>query len=322
MLRVMTVMIGLLTALPCVAALEAMSLAPGIDLIPGEFTPGAQPDGNTVVIRGSDGLLVFDTGRHRKHTQAIIDFARREDVPVKVIINSHWHLDHVGGNPWLRSEYPGARVYASGAIDAALHGFLADYKAVLQKQLGETMGDAAKQAGLRDELAIIASGAQLAPDERITATRERYFVGRKMTVGLVRNAATAGDVYLFDPASGVLASGDLVTLPVPFLDTACPQGWRRALDTLHAIHFVLLVPGHGAPMRREQFEAYRRAYRNLLDCAGTAQNKTQCTEAWLHDVGSLVQPSEQKFARVLMDYYIDRSLRADAAHTAAMCAAA
>src|SRR6185437_1420506 len=125
----------------------------------------------------------------------------------------------------------------------------------LRKQLDEAKGDAVKQAGLRDELAIIDAGAQLAPDERVTATRERYLVGRKMTVGLVRNAATPGDVYLLDPASGVLASGDLVTLPVPFLDTACPQGWRRALDTLHTVQFELIVPGHGAPMRREEFEA-------------------------------------------------------------------
>ena len=322
MLRALTVAIGLSTALPCTAAPEPMSLAPGIDLIPGDFTPGTQPDGNTVVIRGSEGLLVFDTGRHRNHTQAIIEFARRQGVPVKVIVNSHWHLDHVGGNPWLRNEYPDARVYASGAIDAALHGFLADYRATLQKQLDEAMGDAAKQAGLRDELAIIGAGAQLAPDERITATREHYFVGRKMIIGLVRNAATAGDVYLFDPASGVLASGDLVTLPVPFLDTACPQGWRRALDTLNAVHFELIVPGHGFPMHRDQFEAYRRAYGNLLDCAGTAHSKAQCTEGWLHDVGPLVPPSQQQFARVLLDYYMDRSLRADAKHTAAICAAA
>jgi glyoxylase-like metal-dependent hydrolase (beta-lactamase superfamily II) len=298
-----------------------MSLAPGIDLIPGDFTPGTQPDGNTVVIRGSDGLLVFDTGRHRNHTQAIIDLARRHGEPVKVIVNSHWHLDHVGGNPWLRSEYPDARVYASGAIDAALHGFLADYRATLRKQLDEAKGDAVKQAGLRDELAIIDAGAQLAPDERVTATRERYLVGRKMTVGLVRNAATPGDVYLLDPASGVLASGDLVTLPVPFLDTACPQGWRRALDTLHTVQFELIVPGHGAPMRREEFEAYRRAYGHLLDCAGTTHSKAECTEGWLHDVGPLVPPSQQQFARVLLDYYMDRSLRADAKHTAAMCAA-
>ena len=175
---------------------------------------------------------------------------------------------------------------------------------------------------MRDEVAIIDAGARLVPDERITATRERHLAGRKMTVGLVQNAATAGDVWLFDPASGLLASGDLVTLPVPFLDTACPQGWRKALDTLHAVSFKLLVPGHGEPMHRQQFEAYRAAYGNLLDCANSSRDKTQCTDGWLHDVGLLVPPSQQKFARALLDYYMDNSLRADSQHTAALCAAA
>jgi len=35
-----------------------------------------------------------------------------------------------------------------------------------------------------------------------------------------------------------LIAGDLVTLPVPFLDTACPNGWRKALDTLDDQRFT------------------------------------------------------------------------------------
>jgi hypothetical protein len=143
MVRTLTVSLGLLTAMFSAVAVAAGSLAPGIDLIPGEFTLGRQPDGNTIVVRSGDGLVVFDTGRHREHTQSIIDFARREGLPVKVIINSHWHLDHVGGNPMLRKEYPDVRVYASGAIEAALHGFLAEYRASLEKQLAAAPGSPA-----------------------------------------------------------------------------------------------------------------------------------------------------------------------------------
>ncbi|MBS0418317.1 MAG: MBL fold metallo-hydrolase [Proteobacteria bacterium] len=320
MIRTLAVALGLSVVLSSGTTFAAVSLAPEVDLIPGEFTPGTQPDGNTIVIRGRDGLLVFDTGRHREHTQAIIDFARGERLSVKVIVNSHWHLDHVGGNPMLREAFPDARVYASGAIDAALHGFLADYRVSLQKQLDAAADDTAKRA-TRDELAIIDAGTRLRPDKVITLTAERDLAGRKVRVGLARDAVTAGDVWLFDPASGVLASGDLVTLPVPFLDTACPEGWRKALDTLHAVPFKLVVPGHGEPMHRKQFEAYRTAFGNLLNCAVSARTKGQCADEWLHDVGPLVPASRQKFAHALMDYYMDKSLRADAQHTAALCAA-
>src|SRR6186997_570405 len=94
---------------------ETSELAPGITLLPGHFVPGTQPDGNTIIFCAPDGLIVMDTGRHAEHTQAIIDFAKGSGLPVKAIINSHWHLDHIGGNPKLRAQFPGVRVYASNA---------------------------------------------------------------------------------------------------------------------------------------------------------------------------------------------------------------
>jgi len=73
-------------------------LAEGIWLIPGAFMGNRQPDGNTVVFKGTTGLVVLDTGRHRWHRRAILDFAKHEVAPIVTIVNSHWHLDHVSGN--------------------------------------------------------------------------------------------------------------------------------------------------------------------------------------------------------------------------------
>ena len=74
----------------------ALQLPSGVHLIPGSFTPGTQPDGNSIVFDGRDGLVVFDTGRHPEHTRKILDIARDSRKPVAAIINSHWHLDHIG----------------------------------------------------------------------------------------------------------------------------------------------------------------------------------------------------------------------------------
>ena len=121
---------------PC--RLQAVEVAPGVELIPGRFVPGVQPDGNTLVFRSPEGLVVLDTGRHPEHAQAVIDFAARSHLPVKAILNSHWHLDHVGGNLMLRKAFPGARVYASAAIREALKGFLANYRAQLEETIAKT----------------------------------------------------------------------------------------------------------------------------------------------------------------------------------------
>src|SRR5258706_6671083 len=142
----------------------AAEVASGVELIPGSFVPGSQPDGNTVIFRGSDGLVVMDTGRHPEHTQKILDFAAKAGVPIRAIVNSHWHLDHVGGNPLLKKAFPGVRIYASGAIDDALKGFLAGYRAQLEEMIAKTP-DPEKQKPWRADVALIDSGRALGSDE-------------------------------------------------------------------------------------------------------------------------------------------------------------
>src|SRR4051794_10375581 len=81
-------------------AVSGCATAPprGLTVVPGAFVPGRQPDGNSVVLEGKTGLIVVDTGRHVAHTQAVIDLARAQGKPIAAVINTHWHLDHVGGN--------------------------------------------------------------------------------------------------------------------------------------------------------------------------------------------------------------------------------
>jgi len=162
---------------PTVAPAHNTAVAPGITLIPGTFPEGQQPDGNTVMFTAPDGLIVMDTGRHAEHTQQILDFATQTKRPIKAIINSHWHLDHIGGNPRIRDAYSDVRIYASGALEAAKQGFLADYRRDLEGALQQEP-NGAQAPGWRNELAIIAA-APLA-DERIDASGPYLIAGRRL----------------------------------------------------------------------------------------------------------------------------------------------
>ena len=124
---------------------------------------------------------------------------------------------------------------------------------------------------------------------------------------------------MFDPATRVLAAGDLVTLPVPFLDTACPKGWQKALADLAGVDFATLVPGHGAPMTRQEFETYRAAFDGLLACAASARAPADCIDGWTKDAAPLLKAEDPAFVRSLLAYYVD-VLRGDPAHIAALCA--
>jgi len=294
----------------------------GITLIPGGFPAGRQPDGNTVIFSGTAGLVVFDTGRHPEHAQQILDYATRQQLPILTVVNSHWHLDHISGNARLRAVYPQLQVFASSAIDAALTGFLADSRRQGLAFLAQP-GDPDRQAEVRADIATIDSGAALLPDVRIEAAGERVLAGRRLQVGLERWAVTAADVWLYDPATRVLASGDLVTLPVPFFDTACPARWQQALARLETVDFATLVPGHGAPLSRAQFATYRSAFDALLACAASASTNAQCSAGWLDAAASLLNDQrERSLARALVDYYLTAILRGDDAKRAALCGAA
>jgi len=285
-------------------------LAPGVVLLRGAFVPGKQPDGNTVMLAGDDGWVVVDSGRHAAHTQRIIDVASASGRPVTAIVNTHWHLDHVSGNAVLRRTYPGVAVHASGAIEQALQGFLAEYRKQLQAMIESGAGDAAQTAAWRDEVARIDAGAELVPDVPVTGVGERSVAGRRVELGLARDAVTGGDVWLFDPATRILVAGDLVTLPVPLFDTACPEQWRAELAELESVAFETLVPGHGRPLDRAELGRYRRAFEELLRCAGGTADARQCIDGWMTGASGLFEAAEEKLARSLLEYYIGQILRA------------
>ena len=296
-------------------------LADDIVVLPGKYVPGRQPDGNSVVFANANGLVVVDTGRHAAHAQALLDLAARADRPIAAIVNSHWHLDHVGGNPRLRAQYPALTVYASPAIEAAMGDFLATYRKQLQQAIAASK-DADEKTRYRTEVALIDQGRALYPDVRITAAGDRVVAGRKLHVGFEANAVTAGDVWLLDREARVLVAGDLVTLPAPFLDTACPKRWQAALARLEKQPFDRLVPGHGPVLDRAGVARYRGGYDRLLACAATKAPVGECIAGWHRDVDPLMPAeADRKSADALLGYYLGHVLRGpDAPRTAKRCA--
>jgi glyoxylase-like metal-dependent hydrolase (beta-lactamase superfamily II) len=306
------VRIGCAAALWLHAAVMAQPrlLEPGVEWLPGHFVAGAQPDGNSVLIEGVDGWIVVDSGRHPPHVQALLERIRASGKPLRAIVNTHWHLDHIGGNRALRRAYPQARVIASDAIVAARNGFLAEYRRQLLDQMAKRPSDDAQRQTWQREVDVIDDTAASTPDLVIGERATIELAGLGLSIGVERHAVTGGDVWVYDPASQVLASGDLVTLPAPLFDTACPERWAAALAQIATIRFRWLVPGHGEPLSRGQFVIYRESYDRLLRCAASSAPKSQCVDGWLRDAGGLFARDQQPLARTLLSYYIDQNLRA------------
>src|SRR4051812_9455055 len=152
--------LGLIAATGAWAAPEVDEIGPGVSLVRGQFTRGRQPDGNSVVLLGEDGTIIIDTGRHADHAKRVLDAAARNGKAPVAVINTHWHLDHIGGNLAVRQRFPKATIYASDALAGARKGFLAEYREQLAKVIATAPAD--KSAGMRAEVALIDAADKLA----------------------------------------------------------------------------------------------------------------------------------------------------------------
>lgn len=285
----------------------------GIEVIKGGFPPGRQPDGNTVLLASQDSLIVFDTGRHRFHTQKIIDRAKALQKPIAAIINSHWRLDHISGNILLRERFPNVAVYNNGlALETALATFLARGRESNRKMLD----DPATTPEIIDEIhidaATVEQGERLMPTTSIEAPQVVTIGGRRLEFHTAKGASD-GDISVFDPASGVVMTGDLVTLPAPFLDTPCPKAWSAALDAVLATPFTRAIPGHGREMYRSDIMLYRNAFNALIGCSKTDAEPIACADAWAAAAAPLQDNPETdaRFARGMSRNYVENVLRKD-----------
>ena len=279
-------------------------------LISGQFGPNSSPDGNSIFLDAPDGLILIDTGRHPEHTQRLIDYARARGRPIVAVFNTHWHLDHSSGNGLIRAAFPQAQIYASNAIDGALATFLRQSRENMERRLAAGEVPEPQRADVRRFLGVMDHPELLRPTRPVTGSGMQRIAGRRLQVNLAAFAATEGDVWLYDPATHVVIAGDLVVTEVPFMDTACAEGWRRALDAIAATPFTTLIPGHGDPMTHAQFLAWRTAFDNLLDCGASDRAKTECVAGWRRDATIFMRPGREPLVDGMVSYYLDSRLRA------------
>lgn len=291
-----------------ISAPPPRDIAPGVALLPGAMLPERGPDGNTVVFDAPEGLVVVDTGRHAWHSDAILAYAKSHGRPVAAIVNTHWHLDHTSGNGRLRAVYPEAAVYATGAVDGVLAdgGFLAR-----NLESAKTMLDDPKISEIQKEevkifIATMDEQDVLRPQVVVKEAGEARLAGRSFDFQLTKGAVTDADLWFFDHASGIAVIGDLVTLPAPFFETACPADWRRSLDQVWAQPFRIAIPGHGEPMDRRQFDSWRGAFNAFMDCASGESEAGQCADAWADAATPLMGGGEaaRREARGYAEYYV------------------
>lgn len=240
---------------------------------------------NVVLVQGSDGVIIVDTGTDPVDAAAIrTAFGGRLSGPVRAIIYTHSHPDHTGG----------ARIFAAGdrpQIWAHQPSALPD--------IGRANRDGGDQFGmaLPDGL-FINAGVQRQFGRETPPTRAGYlppthgFSGERqrldiagVTMELIHTPGESTDMLtVWLPAIRVAITGDNVVksfpnvAPIRGARFRSPEAWIASIDTVLALQPAAVVPGHTRPLLTadavaQTLTAYRDGIRSVLDqtVAGLAQ---------------------------------------------------
>jgi cyclase len=183
---------------------------------------------NAGFVIGDDGVAVIDTFEHTEAAkQMLAEIRKLTQLPIKFVVNTHYHIDHVAGNSVFQQN--GAVVFAQRNVRAWIHTenlkfFGKDIKAE-DRTMVETLG---------------------APDA-VYDSGVTLFLGSRRIDVRVFPGHTGGDSVVFIPDANVVFTGDLFWRnTLPNLIDATTSAWIPTLNSITAAApSATYVPGHG-----------------------------------------------------------------------------
>jgi quinoprotein relay system zinc metallohydrolase 2 len=228
------------------APLRVDQVAPGVYVHIGQHKDvdeGYDGDiANIGFVIGTEAVAVIDTGGSYAVGMALKEALRAiTALPIRYVINTHGHPDHVFGNAAFIGAGPPPRFIGHAGLPQAMASRGEAWLRNLKKQLG----DAADQSTL------------IPPGETVQDRLTLDLGQRKLELRAWPGAHTNNDLTVSDAASGTLWTGDLLFIErTPAVDGDV-QGWLAAIDALKRMPAATTIPGHG-PVTRDKNRALDR----------------------------------------------------------------
>jgi cyclase len=223
----------------------------------------AKPDvagSNAGFVIGPEAVLVVDTFESSAAAQKMLEAIREKtSLPVRYVVNTHYHLDHVAGNA----------VFAqSGAMVMAQDNVRLWIRTENLKFFGEKITP--KQRAWVNSFYL--------PNVTYAQGATAYIGTDRGEVLRFMPGHTGGDTIIYDPQANVVFCGDLFwNHALPNLIDASTKEWVETLNVLlHDYPSAKFVPGHGATVGDASDV---RAFRDYLVFLRQAVSRSQAEGA-------------------------------------------
>lgn len=214
-------------------------------------TPGNVFFVNTGIVVGNDAVLVVDTLTSAKEAEGFAaDIRKITDKPVRYVVNTHCHLDHILGNSYFADR--GARIIGHVKCrDAVIAG-------------GDKILENPAAFGLP---ADFWEGTRVvSPDTAFERAMVIDLGG--ITVNLIHTGFAShspGSIIVHIPSQDVLFAGDILFTDFhPYMGDGDLPGWEKNLDFIHAMNVGHIIPGHGPLSSNKDIEDLK-AYLPFFD---------------------------------------------------------
>ena len=246
----------------------------GNDVYAVVYDPELEVEGNTLIVVNDDNVVVVDSNAGLTTARLTIgEIKKITTKPVRYVINTHWHDDHVMGNQAYADAFPGVEFIAHPATRADIvgHAFANNPFVIDLIDADITRLDGYLQTGIgRDGKPMTAeqtervrvarrTRGEMAADRRafratpptidVAEARTLTFGRRQIEIKFLGRGNTRGDLVVYLPDERVVSTGDLVVWPIPYATNVYGREWVKTLERLMAMPAATIVPGHGPLMK-------------------------------------------------------------------------
>lgn len=251
---------------------------------------------NVLILPGDKDVLIVDDQRRSNLDETLAGVRQVSDEPVRYVIDTHWHLDHSGGNGSFAAA--GAQIIAQKNVRVrrSTAQFMAAYNAHIPADVPEALPSL-----VYDEKLVLREGTE------------------RVELRHVANAHTDGDTLVRFRSANVIAMGDVFFNHIfPFIDRSSGgsiQGMIKGVDEALSMadDQTRIVPAHGPVATTAELRAYRDM---LVDVArrvkaGIKQRQTMEQVVASHPAEAYrkgMDGEEDRFVEAVYDSYVHEDL--------------